>query len=145
MKPTLIYIILGIIIAAVFGLAAYEYSERRKSDSTHKKELEDLVASHNEELEELKDLHIQSIEKMSKDYVETIEEQNEALGLYEKHIMNLDYTIQFTDKLIHDLDVKGNFEADDEVGGFFKALKDMQENLNNFKISKAEQDEEQDN
>ena len=64
--------------------------------------------------------------------------------MYEKHIKNLDLTIQYTDKIIHDIDVKGSFEADDEVGNFFQAVKEMQGHLNQFKLDKNLQDGVQD-
>lgn len=119
-----------------------EYEERVADlQESHKQEIQNIYASQNEELEELRDLHILSIEKMSKDYVQTIEDQNESLALYEKHILNLDITIQRMDKLIHDLDVRGSFEADDEIGEYFKLVKELQEILNNFKLEKEEQDE----
>lgn len=173
MTPTIIYIILGTLIAGVFALAAYEYSDKKKIVEKFSKTLTDLEAhrnkcideltqnnselieeyegklsklvdTHNAELEELRDLHIQSIEKMSKDYVQTIEDQNEALELYEKHLMQLDYTIEYTSKVIKELDIRGAYESDDELGIFFKAIKEMQGHLNQFKLDKNLQDGVQD-
>lgn len=53
---------------------------------------------------------------------------------YEKHIIDLSNTISFADKKLKEIDAKGSFEGDDEVGFFFKTLKFLQDELNNFKI-----------
>jgi hypothetical protein len=55
---------------------------------------------------------------------------------YEKHMIDLSNTIEFSDKKLKEIDAKGSFEGDDEVGFFFKTLKFLQDELNNFQISK---------
>jgi hypothetical protein len=54
---------------------------------------------------------------------------------YEKYITGLSSTIKTADKQLKEIDRKGSFESDDEVGFFFKQLKDLQDQLNNFKIN----------
>ena len=162
MTPTIIYIILEVIILIVFLLALFEYQDKRKIvkkfkesaeelekkslglTESHNIEIKALEDLHNEELKELGDLHIASVQKLSKDYVETIEDQNNALSLYEKHLIQLDYTIEYTSKVIKELDIRGAYESDDELGIFFKAVKEMQGFLEKFKLEKSEQDEVQD-
>jgi hypothetical protein len=48
---------------------------------------------------------------------------------------NLSTTIDFSDKKLKEIDAKGSFESDDEVGYFFKQVKFLQEQLNNFKVN----------
>jgi hypothetical protein len=51
-----------------------------------------------------------------------------------KFILKLSYIIKESDELIKAVDEKGTFKSDDEVGEFFEYLKQIQQNLNNFKI-----------
>lgn len=64
--------------------------------------------------------------------------KNEAcediIKLYEKHMIDVSNTIAFSDRKIKEIDAKGSFEGDDEVGFFFKTLKFLQDELNNFKV-----------
>lgn len=64
--------------------------------------------------------------------------KNEAcediIKLYEKHMIDVSNTITFADRKIKEIDAKGSFEGDDEVGFFFKTLKFLQDELNNFKV-----------
>jgi hypothetical protein len=52
---------------------------------------------------------------------------------YEKYLESLNSFISDSNKKIKKLDDKGIFEADDEVGYFLKMLKNIQEQLNNFR------------
>lgn len=58
----------------------------------------------------------------------------DIIKLYENHITNVSNTIKFSDEKLKEIDTKGSFEGDDEVGFFFKTLKFLQDELNNFKI-----------
>jgi hypothetical protein len=49
-------------------------------------------------------------------------------------MINLSTTIEESDKKLKEVDSKGTFEGDDEVGFFFKFLLSLQEQLNNFKV-----------
>ena len=53
---------------------------------------------------------------------------------YEKYMINFSNTIETSNRKLKEVDRKGSFESDDEVGFFFKQLKAIQEDLNNFKI-----------
>jgi uncharacterized protein YaaN involved in tellurite resistance len=53
---------------------------------------------------------------------------------YENYMKNLSGTIDFTNKKLKEIDAKGSFESDDEVGFFFKEVKILQEMLNDFNI-----------
>jgi len=62
------------------------------------------------------------------------EEYEDTIKIYEKHIIDLSNTIAFADRKLKEIDDKGSFESDDEVGFFFKTLKFLQDELNNFKV-----------
>jgi len=55
---------------------------------------------------------------------------------YEKYIINISDTIEFAQEELTKIDNKGSFESDDEVGFFFKGLKNIQEQLNEFNLNK---------
>ena len=44
------------------------------------------------------------------------------------------------DRKLNELDVRGTFESDDEIGFFFQGVKRLQGILNEFKIEKDLQD-----
>jgi hypothetical protein len=62
------------------------------------------------------------------------EKCEDVIKSYESYMINLSNTIEFSDKKLKEIDSKGTFEGDDEVGFFFKQLLYLQEQLNNFKI-----------
>ena len=55
---------------------------------------------------------------------------------YENYMSNLSNTIEFIDKKVKEIDSKGSFESDDEIGFFFEQIKILQQQLNDFKINK---------
>jgi len=62
------------------------------------------------------------------------EKCEDIIKSYEEYMINLSTTLNFSDKKIKEIDVNGTFESDDEIGFFFKQIKFLQEQLNNFKI-----------
>lgn len=61
-----------------------------------------------------------------------LEEQNkEYQELYQK-IQNFEKVIDNANKKLKEIDYKGSFESDDEVGFFFLELKKIQEEINIF-------------
>jgi hypothetical protein len=52
------------------------------------------------------------------------------------YINNLDAVIEDITKRLKEVDNKGTFASDDEVGFFFNSLKQMSETLNVYKIRK---------
>jgi hypothetical protein len=63
------------------------------------------------------------------------EKCEDIIKSYENYMINLSTTIDFADKKLKEVDSKGSFESDDEVGFFFKTLLFIQEQLNNFKVN----------
>ena len=62
------------------------------------------------------------------------EKCEDIIKSYEVYMINLSNSIDFSDKKLKEIDAKGSFDSDDEVGFFFKNLKTLQEQLNDFKI-----------
>tara|TARA_R110000868_G_scaffold20183_2_gene85711 strand:+ start:2093 stop:2362 length:270 start_codon:yes stop_codon:yes gene_type:complete len=62
------------------------------------------------------------------------EKCEDIIKSYNFHMINLSNTIGFSEQKIKEIDSKGTFSSDDEVGFFFKTLQYLQEQLNNFKI-----------
>tara|TARA_R110000868_G_scaffold29939_2_gene111364 strand:- start:3136 stop:3405 length:270 start_codon:yes stop_codon:yes gene_type:complete len=58
----------------------------------------------------------------------------DMINSYENYMKNLSGTIDFTNKKLKEIDAKGSFESDDEIGFFFKEVKILQEMLNDFNI-----------
>lgn len=64
------------------------------------------------------------------------EKCEDIIKSYENYMVNISNTIEYADKKLKEIDRKGSFESDDEVGFFFKTLLFIQEQLNNFKVNK---------
>ena len=62
------------------------------------------------------------------------EKQEDILASYMTYLNKISDIIEISDKKIHEVDIKGSFESDDEVGFFFTNIKMIQEVLNQFKI-----------
>jgi len=62
------------------------------------------------------------------------EKQQTILISYLKYLNEISTIIEISDKNLREIDARGHFEADDEIGWFFKRVKDIQEILNNFQI-----------
>jgi peptidoglycan hydrolase CwlO-like protein len=67
---------------------------------------------------------------------ESLEETYEQLADEYEEILNkmiqFEKVIESANKKLKDIDYKGSFESDDEVGFFFKELKGIQQDINNF-------------
>ena len=56
----------------------------------------------------------------------------QALANYEALFLRLKSDVQESDKAMQELDKRGIFKGDDEVGAFFKLVMEIQQNLNNY-------------
>lgn len=54
---------------------------------------------------------------------------------YKIYIEKLSKTIESTDKKLVEIDNKGAFRSDDEIGFFFVKIKELQEILNQFRLN----------
>jgi hypothetical protein len=64
------------------------------------------------------------------------ERAEDVIISYEKHINEIDEVIQFINKRVKEIDAKGAFSSDDEVGFFFERLKLLDELLNEYRLKR---------
>lgn len=64
------------------------------------------------------------------------EKQEDVLMGYLEYLDRLSRVIEVSDKKLKEVDSKGTFESDDEVGFFFQQIKGLQEILNEFILEK---------
>jgi len=62
------------------------------------------------------------------------EKQEDILTSYMVYLNKISEIIEMSDQKLKEVDARGHFQADDEVGFFFQSVKQIQEVLNNFKI-----------
>jgi hypothetical protein len=62
------------------------------------------------------------------------EKQEDILMGYMTYLNKFSEIIAYSDKKLKEIDAKGSFESDDEVGFFFQSLKAIQEILNTFNV-----------
>jgi len=62
------------------------------------------------------------------------ERQEDILAGYMEYLSRISGIIELSDKKLKEIDHKGSFESDDEIGFFFQEIKQIQEALNAFKI-----------
>jgi len=60
--------------------------------------------------------------------------RDEILVSYQIYLNKISDIIKLSDKKLKEVDHKGSFESDDEIGFFFQSVKQLQETLNVFKI-----------
>tara|TARA_R110002167_G_scaffold333173_2_gene540215 strand:- start:944 stop:1222 length:279 start_codon:yes stop_codon:yes gene_type:complete len=53
---------------------------------------------------------------------------------YQEFIKNIQEQISKSEKRLEQIDQKGSFKSDDEIGWFFKEVQKIQKNLSRFKI-----------
>ena len=62
------------------------------------------------------------------------EKQEDILAGYMTYLNKISDTIELSDKKMMEVDAKGSFKSDDEVGFFFEQIKTIQTALNSFVI-----------
>jgi hypothetical protein len=62
------------------------------------------------------------------------ERQEDILSSYMIYLNKISEIIEMSDQKLKEVDARGHFQADNEVGFFFQSVKQIQEVLNNFKI-----------
>jgi uncharacterized membrane protein YukC len=60
------------------------------------------------------------------------EKAEDIITSYEEYIKGLTSTISTADKKLKEIDQKGLFDSDDEIGWFFGYVKEIQTKLNRF-------------
>jgi hypothetical protein len=62
------------------------------------------------------------------------EKQEDILAGYMTYLNKISDTIELSDKKMMEIDAKGSFKSDDEVGFFFEQIKTIQTALNSFVV-----------
>ena len=65
-----------------------------------------------------------------------VERQESIIVEQQQFIENVAAAINYSNETIKQLDNRGAFESDDEIGVFFQNIKTIQEELNNFATRK---------
>jgi uncharacterized membrane protein len=62
------------------------------------------------------------------------EAQEDILASYMTYLNKMSDIVEFSDKKLKEVDIKGSFKSDDEVGFFFEQIKALQDILNSFSV-----------
>ncbi len=66
------------------------------------------------------------------------EKQEDILAGYMTYLNKISDTIEVADKKLKEVDAKGSFKSDDEIGFFFQQVQSIQTILNSFIIKNVE-------
>jgi hypothetical protein len=64
------------------------------------------------------------------------ERQEDIVVGYLQYLDKISRVIEISDEKVKKIDIKGSFDSDDEIGFFFKTIKNIQSILNDFNIKK---------
>ena len=62
------------------------------------------------------------------------EKAEDIINSYQEYISNITEQIKFSEKRLNEIDERGIFKSDYEIGWFFNEIKKIQEYLSRFKI-----------
>mgnify|MGYP001418527094 CR=1 FL=1 len=62
------------------------------------------------------------------------EKAEDIIVSYQEHINNLNEAIIKSEKRLNEIDQRGIFQSDDEIGWFFNEVKKIKRNLTKFKV-----------
>jgi hypothetical protein len=64
-----------------------------------------------------------------------VEKLEKIVDGQDQYIQRLSNTVDFTNKRLGEIDDKGTFQSDDEIGWFFESIKTLQNELNDFNLN----------
>jgi hypothetical protein len=67
-------------------------------------------------------------------YEDELNKRQDAIISYQEYINSLGSTVEFMTKRIDEIDSRGTFKSDDEVGFFFERLKMLSEMLKPYNV-----------
>jgi uncharacterized alpha/beta hydrolase family protein len=67
-------------------------------------------------------------------YEDELSKRQDAIISYQEYINGLGGTVEFMNKRIKEIDAKGTFSSDDEVGFFFERLKMLNDMLRPYNV-----------
>ena len=62
------------------------------------------------------------------------EKQEDLIESYQQYLTTVDSAIKLSSKRLKEIDVKGMFSSDDEIGWYFSQIKEIQEILDDYKL-----------
>ena len=63
-----------------------------------------------------------------------VERQEDLVVKYQEYLTSLDTALKMSSKRLEEIDVKGMFSSDDEIGWYFKQIKEIQAILDDYKL-----------
>lgn len=66
-----------------------------------------------------------------------VEKQEDILNQYQVYLYSIDETIKESSKKLKEVDRKGMFSSDDEIGWFFEQVKQIQATLDDYKLKEV--------
>ena len=72
--------------------------------------------------------------KKTERYEDELNKRQDAIISYQEYINGLGSTVEFINKRIKEIDAKGTFSSDDEVGFFFERLKMLNDMLRPYNV-----------
>ena len=63
-----------------------------------------------------------------------VEKSEDLIIKYDNYITEFSKQIEASDKRLNEIDMKGMFKSDDEIGWFFEQIKVIQNGISKFKI-----------
>lgn len=72
--------------------------------------------------------------KKTERYEDELNKRQDAIISYQEYINGLGSTVEFMNKRIKEIDAKGTFSSDDEVGFFFDRLKMLNDMLRPYNV-----------
>jgi predicted PurR-regulated permease PerM len=64
-----------------------------------------------------------------------VEQLERIVDSQEQYISKFSNTVDFTNKRLGEIDGKGTFQSDDEIGWFFESVKTLQSELDDFNLN----------
>jgi len=64
-----------------------------------------------------------------------VEQLEKIVDSQEQYISKFSNTVDFANRRLGEIDEKGTFQSDDEIGWFFESVKTLQNELNDFNIN----------
>jgi len=67
-------------------------------------------------------------------YEDELNKRQDAIISYQDYVNGLGSTVEFINKRMNEIDAKGTFQSDDEVGFFFERLKMLNDMLRTYNV-----------
>jgi predicted PurR-regulated permease PerM len=64
-----------------------------------------------------------------------VEQLEKIVDSQEQYIAKFSNTVDFTNRRLDEIDEKGTFKSDDEIGWFFESVKTLQNELDDFNLN----------